>query len=346
MRINPQNSQRFFEIDFLKGLSALLVILIHVLDQYRTIDYVRNLWDILHFAVPAFVISSGFLQEARPLIIHNLKDIFEFLIKRFIRLVRPYYIYVIIHALLILIFPFIFTRVDIEWSFSFLIETITLYGGFSQNWIPRLFVLLMFLYIVFELFRQKSNLRVNTLKVFMLASLSLSTLFLFDILVPEPSLSKYVQTVTWFSFFLYGMILFSLKNSKQFLLYSFFISGIVTIFLALVQLAQGGNARFFPHEYPPTIYFISFSIFVSLTLLVIARKFETLMHNESPISLFIQFLSRHSYTIFFAHYIVMDAIKKPTNFWLTDYFIITSLTILIVFIVNKLITFIRKPWIT
>jgi hypothetical protein len=341
----PTLKAHYYEIDFLKAFSVLSVILIHVLDRYRSDPWIHVFWVALHFAVATFVIASGFLQQMKVPVISDVKSALSWLAARIPRFIRPYYIYVIIHALLILTFPVIFNRVDIEFTPKFIFDTIFLIGGFSQNWIPRLFVLMALIYIAYEFIRQQMKKSDTSMLVPFFLSLSVSILFLLCPGIVPTDIVKYVQTVTWLSLFFFGMLLFQQIQRKNFLLYAWSISGLLTFLLYYALIALGQRTSIFLHEYPPTLYFISYGIFITLGLFIAAQhilKNKTVATACTPA---LSFLSRQSYTLFFAHIIVMDCVEKPTGFWLTDYIVIAIVTIGTVYALEKIANHFRRPWI-
>jgi peptidoglycan/LPS O-acetylase OafA/YrhL len=337
--------KRYFEIDFLKAVSALAVILIHVSGTYKsTASYINTIWVWSHFAVGSFVVASGFLLARHNDTLTKWSDLWVWFKKRFVRLVGPYLVYVTIHASLIILVPSIFDRIEIEPSVTFTFNTIFLHSGFGQNWIPRLFILLSVSYMIIQLVRSKLKLSSNFYVVVFLLSVGLSAIFLLPSLEFTVAQVKYVQTATWLALMLFGMILFGKKDTKRWVVGATITTGVVffTGYLLLPMLDISSSV--FAHKYPPTLYFLAFNIFVTLVLYLIAHNSEKILVSNKFLAKPICFLSRHSYTIFFAHVLVMDVFEKPTGFWLTDYILITTLTVLAVIAWMKGVNIIRSRW--
>lgn len=333
---------RYYEIDILKSISALTVIFIHVTGRYKgTEPYINSIWIWSHFAVGAFVIASGFLLARHNDTLTKLRDLWEWFKKRFVRLAGPYFVYLAVHATLIILIPSIFNRVDIEPSAKFICNTVLLHSGFGQNWIPRLFILLSVAYVLIQLIRSKFKLSTHFYTILFLFSLAISAAFLHPSIQFSASEVKYVQTVTWLPLMLFGMMLFYNKDSRKWTVSAALISGIIFLVGYLLLPQYDISQSVFAHKYPPTLYFIVYNIFVGTLLLLIARLSNSFLRSHNIISKSICFLSRHSYTIFFAHVIIMDIFEKPTGFWLTDYILITLLTIVAVIVWTYSVTFVR-----
>lgn len=94
-KILPSGRILFF--DFVKGLSIFAVVLMHIgyiyydLNNNQIITYFNLfLLKIFRFAVPFFIISSGFLLSLKD---YSLKSILYFYKTKFLRLVLPYLIF-------------------------------------------------------------------------------------------------------------------------------------------------------------------------------------------------------------------------------------------------------------
>jgi hypothetical protein len=338
--------KRYFAIDLLKALSALTVILIHVTSQYSSVPYINLIWIWSHFAVGVFVFASGFLLAKYIERINSFGKFWPWLKKRTVRIVRPYYVYVFVHVLLILLIPSVFDRTTLNWEPRFWVDTVLLHGGFGQNWIPRIFILLSLLFLLTQgariLIRLNSRVYLWTL----LITLAFSIFFLFPPWKLEPTLSRYYQAVTWFAIMLLGM-LFYRSRSKKSHAFSGAVGAIILTILGYIFLPQLGISNsIFKHKYPPTFYFVAYNTGVALFLYAAASRLEGMVRSSKIADRTIRYISNESYTIFFAHIIVMDALHKPTGFWLTDFLIISAVTVISVILwsrgVKQLRSFIRN----
>lgn len=328
-------SQRYFAIDVLKAFSALTVILIHVTSNYTSEPYVQQIWIWSHFAVGVFVFASGFLLAKYDEKFDSFRKFRPWLKKRAVRLVLPYYTYVLIHVLLIILIPSVFNRITIIWEPKFWIDTVLLNGGFGQNWIPRIFVFLSLLYLCIQgvrmLTRRSDTIYVQTL----LISLGISLFFLFTPWKLDPSLSRHYQVFTWLSLMLLGILFYKSSSKNRFAVIGVATSMFITI-LGYIFLPEFGiSASIFKHKYPPTFYFIAYNAGMALLLYSAATRIENFIKSSKLVDTAIQYISNESYTIFFAHVIVMDALDTPTGIWIIDFFVISTITIISVMLWTK-----------
>ena len=334
---SPKQCNRNFQIDLLKAFSALAVILIHVTSKYTETGYVAQVWQWAHFAVGVFVFASGYLVAKYNETLTTLPEMWKWFKKRIVRLVQPYYLYVVVHIALILVLPAIFNR-SIHWNPGFFVDTILLDGGFGQNWIPRIFVFLTLLYLVIQIIRSvtKSSDRIY-LWAFMI-TLFIAFIFQFPAWDMEWERVKHYQAITWLSLMLLGILFYNSSRKKAFLSIGMIVSLSVTAFGFFTLPALGFSSEMYKNKYPPTLYFIAYNSGVALLLYAIAGKIEAFIKSNHFFDKAVTFLSRESYTIFFVHFIVLDALETPTGFWLTDFMIIAATTIFSVILWNRCIT--------
>lgn len=331
-----KKNERLYHIDFLKTVAVLTVILTHVLNEYRGVFHLYAAWVWLHFAVGLFVVSSGFLQNTKPVNSYDTTGSLRWIGKRFLRLVLPYYVFLLAYVLLSLAFPETFGTRIITQNTSEWVETLTLHSGFGQNWIPRLFVLLTAGYYVTEMIGRRFNLTSRIYSAAMTLSLLVSVAFL---LYPLDIPHRYIQTITWFSLFVFGIFLQLYYRKKLFLESILLISGIATFACYVYLSFTGRPTSVFAHEYPPTFYFVSYNILASTLLFLVALKTSTLKLAQKSWR-WLQIISKHSYSIFFTHIIVIDAIQRPTGFWLTDFLIVAPVSIIVALSVTAFFDFI------
>ncbi len=141
-------------------------------------------------------------------------------------------------------------------------------------------------------------------------------------------------TVSYGLIFLYGVRLSSLNKraiqSHLFLFLIIFISYLVIIFIQ--------NDKFIPTQkfkYPPQIYYLSYALFISITLYYIT-KFNKIIIEK--FNLF-QFIGRSTLWIYLWHWFFIklyDYYKIDFNF-LLEYILIYSATIMLVYIQTKFI---------
>src|SRR5438046_460330 len=102
--------KRFDDIDVLKALGIIAVIAIHVLTYNLSSPVSKFLWNYLQFFVVTFIFSSGFVLSAiYGDFFTNLSKTFTWYKKRVFRIALPFWIYLLLHYGLLLLFPGFFS---------------------------------------------------------------------------------------------------------------------------------------------------------------------------------------------------------------------------------------------
>lgn len=133
--------ERMYSIDVLRAIATVIIVVTHVL-QYHLHDFLTTfVWNYIHFAVVLFVFCSvSVLLPAVERMEMNVASLFAWCKKRFWRLIKPFYVYIAAHALLILLLPSIFNGNGLKLTPRFLLDSITLSGGINFNWLVLLFI--------------------------------------------------------------------------------------------------------------------------------------------------------------------------------------------------------------
>ena len=87
----------------------------------------------------------------------NASSLFAWCKKRFWRLIKPFYVYIAAHALLILLLPSIFNGNGLKLTPTFLLDSITLSGGINFNWLVLLFIEIALVFPLIYKVSQKKN---------------------------------------------------------------------------------------------------------------------------------------------------------------------------------------------
>lgn len=121
--MSAKSNNRILELDALRGLAALAVVLFHYTTKYSEIfntDVTTQIIDFKygHYGVQLFFIISGFVIF---MTINKVKTPFEFIFKRFIRLYPVFWLCIIITTLVTFNLPPGFGR-----SFSDLVVSFTM----------------------------------------------------------------------------------------------------------------------------------------------------------------------------------------------------------------------------
>lgn len=295
--------ERLNDIDLVKAIGIIGVIAIHVLTYYLSNPLSRFIWNYAQFVVVAFVFSSGYiLPIAYSAGFKSLKDIIFWYKKRFIRLLLPFYVFLVAHYLLWNLFPNFFQGLGLKNSLDYFISSALLFGGTNFNFLPLLFVQLSLIFpLLLKISKSKS------LTVIYLTLAGFITLYFTFLGFPY----AYYREVMWIP---WSIVLFlatwlvvhksniqSVERGKYFIMSLVFSLWFVILFL--YQSFSEHSLNFYNHKYPPDFFYISYGLALTLILILIARREIFLKpHLQKTYS----YVSKNSYSIFFIHYIVLD----------------------------------------
>ncbi len=304
--------KRFYHIDFLRAAAIIGVIAIHVLSYSpvsRLNDFVGN---YLHFVVVAFVFCSGYVMFSRyPERVQTLKQTLKWYKKRLIRLLLPFYIYLGLHYLLWILFPNYFSGLGLQKSSNFIVNSIFLTGGQNLNWLPLLFIELMFLFPIFALFHKRKK------SLILYLSFTFAVTIFFTFFRFPYNYYRFEMWIGWSIVFLMPMTFVIYEKEKLRIKTYILFGGISAIIFTILFILWHFIPRSFyliDHKYPPDLYNLSYGTAISMILILIS-KFK--IFEKKIIKKAYLFLSKHSYNLFFVHYIVLDfSIKQNiVNFW-------------------------------
>ena len=95
------DKKRFDEVDVLRAFGIIGVVIVHILTRNLTNPLSNFLWNNLQFFVISFVFCSGFiLASIYENAFTSISKTIALYKKRLIRLLIPFYIYLIIHYVL------------------------------------------------------------------------------------------------------------------------------------------------------------------------------------------------------------------------------------------------------
>lgn len=291
---------RFFEIDALRAIGILGVMAIHILSFNLSNSITTFFWNYLQFVVVIFIFCSGFVLSTRN--INSFGELLAWYKKRVLRILLPFYVYFAIHYLLFLAFPQYFTNYGMQRSPEFVIKSLILAGGLSANWIPLLFLQLS---LVFPLVNSSNKRLQKTL-----IALTLLVSLLFSFYTFPYSHYRAAMWLPW-TFILFVAIGSKAKNiinmrTKNIWLFGLLSLGVyVLLFVAYMYLGKSqSQSNFINNKYPPNLYYFSYSLAISAVVFIGIRavKWGNSMKNT------IEFLSKNSYSLFFVHFLFLDAL--------------------------------------
>lgn len=291
---------RHLHIDFLRAISIIGMITIHVLVFNITSDLTRAIWNYLHFVVAAFIFCSGYVLLKYQTSLNTFAQTIAWYKKRAPRLLIPYYAYFFIHFGLALFFPTFFSGIGIKTNYEYFLRGLVLFSDSALSWLPLLFTELMLLLpLLFYLNRKR------LLKYYILLPLIIASL------IPLRIIDIDYRLIMWLPWSILTVIAFYFSHkekTKIFILrYLAFGSTAGIIFLISFFIWKKFNlsTSLFDNEYPPNIFHLSYGIVLTMFTLALTNIKITENKLVKPIY---SFFSLNSYTLFFVHYVILDLV--------------------------------------
>lgn len=328
--------KRYKELDYLKAIGVIVVIFLHTLSRYKNTDSLRLTWDMLHFAVGMFVFASGFLvqmkTEKSPFHILDIKTLW----RRIVRLMKPYYIYAIVHFLLFLLLPVWFNQFSSHTiNLNYLWDTIITKGGIANGWIPRIFFDMTLVYVVEQWLEKKTG-----WKYFMYISLAISLgVALWFGQLEGVNNEWMVRFIPWYAVFAFGRIAYSFKDSLKKNVWYLLFSAVGLVGIYCMRQQMGLELGLFKNKYPPSFYYVFYQLFLSMLFYIPLRPISEYLERFKLWDRGVMWFSVQSYNIFFAHVIAMDLIYKGVfgfeSYWI-EWGVIMGVTVGLVYVGQKL----------
>lgn len=314
--------KRLPELDDLRGISIIVMILIHT-----NVNFLSNKWayssrEISQFAVVAFLFCSSYLAILRPY--PTVAEFFPYIIKRLKRLLIPFLIFFTIYIL--------FSTIGMgkHFSQSYIVKSYTLTGGIDFNWMVLLFVQIMFVTPFIQYLSEK-----NKCGLYLYTSIALLSSIIFLKYTPL-SFYRSIMWLPWSLVIVYTIYFDRIWNNKMRFIWITLLFGI--IFLVTQQyvlLPLHHSFSMYGNKYPPNLYHISYSLFAVNVIYFLSQKklfASPLVHSV------VNFFSTNSYTLFFIHILVIDGVWKwirPTN-WILFFLLVTYISAVIQMWFNKM----------
>ncbi len=297
---------RFEDIDYLKAIAIIIVVVTHVLSYNLGPSLINTIWNYLHFVVPAFIFCSGFVSYQKYKdTVWTYGSSWQWFLKRVPRLVFPYYLVILLHYALWFLFPWVFSGSGLVKDVGFLLRSVVLIGV-DYGWLPLLFIELMLITpLCLTAFRKK-----HTRMLSMGISFASTVILLF---IHIPVDYRIIMWVPWSFILLLSFAAAEFRSNKASLLpiRTSYILGVcvsltVWLFFDALLRFQGRQVTLTLHKYPPDLYYLSYGIGLGNLLLLLENVLSTRIQFFRNM---LRWLSSYSYELFFAHYLVIDALR-------------------------------------
>lgn len=317
---------RVIFIDYLKVIGLFCIILAHVCTNPYILQ-VRN------FDVPLMVIISGFLAiDSYKRSMENNSSLFSYYWKRISRLLIPTWIFLSLYFALVFLFVLI-TKGNYPYSSSTILRSFLLLDGIGYVWIIRVYLICSLLIPLVFYFNDK----IESGKMKFLILLVIYTLYEGIVFLKIHDSSLIFNFIIAYAIpygIIYVLGMLSKKTSSNddmkisLMFIMIFIFSSICIFLISSEIQPTQIMK-----YPPTIYYISYALFVSFLLLGVFKRISLKKMG------FIEFCSKSSLWIYLWHILFLYVI--PFLFgqinWIVYYIIVIVCSIGTCYVQNRLI---------
>lgn len=305
------------KIDFLRFIGLSMIILAHVGPP-------AMLFQIRNFDVPLMVLVSGMSFG----IAYRYESYLRYFWKRIKRLVFPVWLFLTIYFVSV----FLFRPSAEDLSLEKLLSSYFLISGIGYVWIIRVFLLVAllapFIYLISKKTESSSKYLLLLLAIFMIYELCRY----FSMPYIEEGIGKNLSLIFYYMIpysllFALGLRIPRLKvktNSGLLLFFTVCFIGINAYFWDI-------TGEFVPtqkYKYPPSIYYFSYAIAVSMLLWVAADKILNLLSKRKIIINTILFIAQNSIWIYLWHIPLVKALNLDYS---TKYFVVYTVAICVTF---------------
>lgn len=318
--------ERIVFIDYLKVLGLLCIILAHVCKN-------PSIFQLRNFDVPLMVIISGFLAvDSYKRSVQSNNSLLNYYWKRIKRLLFPTWIFLAIYFILSYIF---ITNSGGAYPYNYktVLSSFLLLNGIGYVWIIRIYLICAFLTPIIYYFNDKIKSGKMKLAI-LLVIYVLYELFVFLGYSDLNAIFKYfvAYAIPYGLIYILGMLSKNTSYKKDYGISLLFLITFIASAFAVASIFNG----FQPTQimkYPPTIYYVSYSLFASFLLLSIFKQANLKRF------IVIEFLSNSSLWIYLWHimFVKLATVFLGDVHWTVNYLAILAAAIGITFIQNKIL---------
>jgi len=286
------------DIDNLRGLAMIAMMLIHAASYYLKTKGIYLLWNYLQWAVPVFLFCSFYIS------LKNDKPI-DYL-KRLKRLFIPYWMFLLAYFFLLFFFE------NKNFNFQYLTANILLYKGIDFNWLVLLFFYFTFLLPFYKWIKEKKLL--YYLMFFL--SLASSLLFIFT----KPIAYRIIMWLPWMLYFYFTEFIINNEVDKKNhwrINFLAIISFFIFIGIFFLENYINRNTSQYANKYPPTLFHLTFGMFSTIIFYQMSKQG---FFGNFLIRKVLDFFSKNSYSLYFIHILVMLISGWTGMIWKLNWF--------------------------
>ncbi len=283
--------ERDKKLDILKTIGTLSIILAHTYTLPEWLFQFRN------FDVILLIIVSGILQSYKK--IYTLNNYWLALKKRSIRIILPTWVFLTIFFGLIALYTIIFNK-SFPFKFNVVLESYAMINGIGYVWIMSIYLFIALIGPIINYINQKYEFR-NILIAYLIVYI------VYEILVISiERMSNNAITYLLKELIIYGIgysfvyyIGFTLReiNNKNRISFALVLMSIWGIIALIYIGSKGQYINTNVAKYPPTLYYLSYGISMSLFIILLVDK----TNIPNRLNILFEFIGRNSMWIYLWH---------------------------------------------
>ena len=306
-------------IDYLRAIGLYAIILAHIASPWA-LHQLRN------FDVPLMVFISGISFSLSKT---SSGPYLKYAWSRIKRLLFPVWIFLTLFFALSSL-----THVFGDYSFEVILESFTLSEGIGYVWIIQIFIIVSLL-APFLSFIVDRTLPIRWLPIALLGSMLIFSMIFLN-LGPETrsffSLNyfarAFINALFYSHIFIFGMIVKRLSFTYLESSFLVLLTGF-TLICYYLYMSTGGYVSTQFYKYPPTFYYFSYAIGVSLVLYVLIKYSP--YNLNGPIRSVVLFTARNSIWIYLWHIAFLKVLQTYSLYWVFKYPLVLCASVVIVF---------------
>lgn len=308
---------RDVRIDILRVIGTFLIILAHVYPP-------GMIFEIRIFDVPlmAILLGMSFVKSSEN---KKQERYTEYLLKRFKRLVIPAWVFVTLFVMSVFMGSFLF-NIDNPYTWVTIASSYALLSGIGYVWIIRVFfTIAVFSPILFNVSKKINKIQQKLLLITVLLIIQQILCFFSNKLDGKVQLLFEELIAISFGYIILALIgMWCISQTPK--------ENLIFMSYSAILFVISGGLSHFPllssEKYPPSIYFISFGILISLLLFILLSfgRLSNMFDNK-----IVLWISNHSLELYFWH--IFPATFLQMKFddwnWVIKYLIVLSISFLI-----------------
>lgn len=318
--------ERDENIDVLRFIGLSMIILAHI-------NIPGFIFQLRNFDVPLMVLVSGM---AFGVSFNNKKGYISYVWGRIKRLVLPVWVFLTLYFSII----YIADRGNIDLNIKTIFLSYSFINGIGYVWIIRVFLLVAPVAPLIYLLNNKVSSDVRYVVYIFLMMCFYEVLRFFSISYINSDIEKLagytiLYIIPYSLIFSMGLRFISIKE-KDIKVISFLSLSVFLTILLCFYLKEGRIVSTQELKYPPSVYYLSYALFISCILLLNIRLIENIL-DLIKLKNIVNFIASNSIWIYLWHIPLVEFININS---FVKYFIVYSVSVFIVYLQYSVVNYI------